>query len=41
MKLKKIVKEVDINSFMFSSTVKEAYGQGFFAYETDDKKKRF
>ena len=40
MKLKKIVKEVDINSFMFSSTVKEAYGQGFFAYEIDDKKKK-
>lgn len=38
MKLKKIVKEVDINSFMFSSTVKEAYGQGFIMYE-DYKKK--
>ena len=40
MKLKKIVKEVDINSFMFSSTVKEAYGQGFIAYENDDNKKK-
>ena len=40
MKLKKIVKEVDINSFMFSSTVKEAYGQGFIAYENEDTKKK-
>ena len=40
MKLKKIVKEVDINSFMFSSTVKEAYGQGFIAYENEDTKRK-
>lgn len=39
MKLKKIVKEVDSNSFMFSSTVKEAYGQGFIENTKEDKKK--
>ncbi len=38
MKLKKIVKEVDSNSFMFSSSVKEAYGNGFIAHIKEDVK---
>lgn len=35
--LKRVVKEVDPNSFMFSANVKEAYGQGFLTY-TENKK---
>ena len=34
MQLKKIVKEVDTNSFMFGHNVKDAYGKGFLPYET-------
>ena len=39
MQLKRIVKEVDINSFMFSSNVKEAYGNGFYTYQKETSKK--
>ena len=39
MKLKKIVKEVDINSFMFSNNVREAYGLGFILHEKAQKEK--
>ena len=39
MKLKQIVKNVDENSFMFSSVVKEAYGKGFFSYSIKKLKK--
>lgn len=37
--LKKIVKRIDPNSFMFSHNVKEAYGNGFIAYSNDKIKK--
>lgn len=37
--LKKIVKEIDPHSFMFSSLIKEAYGNGFITYEPDTTKK--
>ena len=39
MMLKRVVKEVDPNSFMFSANVKEAYGQGFLTY-TENKKNK-
>ncbi|MBQ8425399.1 MAG: YitT family protein [Clostridia bacterium] len=39
MQLKKIVKEVDPNSFMFSQLVKDAYGQGFLPYEKQSSNK--
>ena len=39
MMLKRVVKEVDPNSFMFSANVKEAYGQGFLTY-TESKKQK-
>lgn len=35
IKLKKIVKRVDPNSFMFSHNVKEAYGNGFISYSPE------
>lgn len=38
--LKKIVKRIDPNSFMFSHNVKEAYGNGFISYSVDNKTKR-
>lgn len=38
MQLKQIVKETDPNSFMFSSLVKEAYGEGFTAYNVKNAK---
>ncbi len=37
--LKKIVKKIDPNSFMFSHNVKEAYGNGFIAHANDKIKK--
>lgn len=37
--LKKIVKDIDPNSFMFSGIVKEAYGNGFIKYEPETAKK--
>jgi len=39
MQLKKIVKEVDPKSFMFSQVVNDAYGQGFLRYETKKSSK--
>ena len=41
MQLKKIVKEVDINSFMFSYSVKDILGKGFYEMTADTKKKKF
>ena len=41
MQLKKIVKEVDINSFMFSCSVKDISGKGFYEMTADSKKNRF
>jgi len=38
--LKKIVKEIDPQSFMFSSNIKEAYGKGFLTYEKEKKLKK-
>lgn len=38
MQLKQIVKETDPNSFMFSNLVKEAYGEGFTAYNLKNTK---
>ena len=40
MTLKKIVKTIDEHSFMISHNVKEVYGEGFFNYASDKKKKR-
>ena len=37
MMLKKVVKEVDPESFMFSDSVKEAYGKGFLTYSERTK----
>lgn len=37
MMLKKVVKEVDPESFMFSDSVKEAYGNGFLTYSERSK----
>ena len=39
MPLKKVVKAVDPESFMFSANVKEAYGKGFLTY-TENKHKK-
>ena len=39
MPLKKVVKMVDPESFMFSASVKEAYGKGFLTY-TENKHKK-
>lgn len=40
MKLKQVVKEVDPNSFMFSSVVREAYGKGFLSYAVKKQKEK-
>ena len=37
MMLKKVVKEIDPDSFMFSDNVKEAYGKGFLTYSDNTK----
>ena len=37
--LKKIVKEIDPDSFMFSDNVKEVYGKGFLTYTDKTKRK--
>ena len=39
IKLKQLVKEVDGESFMFSSVVKEAYGKGFLSFSSKKDKK--
>ena len=39
MMLKKVVKEIDPDSFMFSDNVKEAYGKGFLTYSDSNKTK--
>lgn len=38
IQLKQIIKETDPNSFMFSSLVKEAYGEGFTVYNLKNTK---
>ena len=37
--LKKLVREIDPNSFMFSANIKEAYGNGFIEYKNKINKK--
>ena len=39
MTLKRVVKEIDPDSFMFSDNVKEAYGKGFLTYSDSTKTK--